>query len=391
MGASLLLLAACPSLGEIGVGSPKDATASDGSVSAPDRTGDRDAAPDVRCDAETRSDPHNCGRCGHDCLGGVCSSGVCQPVVLYSGDTPISIVVDGADLLVAVQAVGSDTGYVFRCTATDCQSTKTVLAKGLDNPWFAAKEGSSIYWVNFGGSDAGADPGTVMGCAKAGCPEGGPVVYSPEGGGVDGGENMSGFAANGSHLYWANVASIGFIGTVYECVAEECAGTLAELSSSFGFPFAVAVDDSNIYWINSGPNQVLRCALPSCGSTPEVFANIPFTGAVPFSGLALYADDVYWTQGSAEGGVFTCPKSGCGASPTTLATGQASPTFVAVDDSGVYWANGSGGTIMQCPLSGCKAPNLLASTVAPFAIALDPVSVYFTNSGAFGEVLRVAK
>ena len=31
------------------------------------------------------SDPNNCGACGHSCLGGACTSGVCQPVVLASG------------------------------------------------------------------------------------------------------------------------------------------------------------------------------------------------------------------------------------------------------------------------------------------------------------------
>ena len=30
------------------------------------------------------SDPSNCGRCGHSCLGGACVAGACQPVVLAS-------------------------------------------------------------------------------------------------------------------------------------------------------------------------------------------------------------------------------------------------------------------------------------------------------------------
>jgi hypothetical protein len=29
-----------------------------------------------------QTDPANCGYCGHDCLGGGCTAGVCQPVVL---------------------------------------------------------------------------------------------------------------------------------------------------------------------------------------------------------------------------------------------------------------------------------------------------------------------
>src|SRR4051794_1309885 len=37
------------------------------------------------CGANTSSDAKNCGRCGHDCLGGTCQAGACQPVTLASG------------------------------------------------------------------------------------------------------------------------------------------------------------------------------------------------------------------------------------------------------------------------------------------------------------------
>jgi hypothetical protein len=30
------------------------------------------------------NDPNNCGRCGHSCLGGICTMGVCQPAVIYA-------------------------------------------------------------------------------------------------------------------------------------------------------------------------------------------------------------------------------------------------------------------------------------------------------------------
>src|SRR5580700_8934554 len=95
----LLLLGACPSLGEIGVGGPVDATVergtpkAEGGLDARPDTSPRDAGVDVPCVAEVGTDPHNCGRCGHDCLGGACAGGACEAVVLYAGsDTPTSIV-----------------------------------------------------------------------------------------------------------------------------------------------------------------------------------------------------------------------------------------------------------------------------------------------------------
>jgi hypothetical protein len=393
----LLVLAACPSLGDIGVGSPpSDATAPDRKAPVSDAGGETDAAADVvTCDADTFSDPANCGRCGHDCLEGACSNGACQPVTIYTGDAPVSIIVDGPTLYLVVQSSTPYSGYVFRCTNTSCEASKQVLAANLDFPWFGAKQGSQIYWANFGGFEAGVDPGTVMGCTATGCPDG-PTLYSPEGGGVEGGENMSGLAVDGTYLYWVNVSTVvgKVFGALYQCVPSECAGTLTELARTSGFPFVVAVDGSYVYWIDSGLNEVLRCSLPSCGGTPEIFAKI--SGAPPdepvyFSGLALYADDVYWTAGVADGGVFTCPKSGCSGGAKTVASNQDDPAFVAVDDSGVYWANSAGGTIMHCVHPGCAKPTVLANVAAPFAIALDAVSVYFTDSSGFGAVLRVAK
>jgi hypothetical protein len=393
----LLLLVACPSLGEIGVGSPPlDAAAPDRN-SVSDAGGETDASADVvTCDAATLSDPANCGRCGHDCLGGACSKGACQPVTLYTGDAPVSIIVEGATLFLVVQSSTPYSGYVFRCMTAGCAASKQVLAQNLNFPWFGAKQGSQIYWANFGGSDASVDPGSVMGCSETGCPDGA-TLYSPAGGGVDGGENMSGLAVDGTYLYWVNVSTVGsktVFGGLYQCVPGECAGTLTELGRTTGFPFVVVVDGSHVYWIDSGPNEVLRCSLPSCGGNPQIFAKI--VGAAPgepinFSGLALYGDNVYWTAGVADGGVFTCPKSGCSGGATTVASGQNDPAFVAVDDSGVYWANSAGGSIMHCALSGCAKPTVLASAEAPYAIALDAVSVYFTDSSGFGAVLRVAK
>ncbi len=50
------------------------------------------ASPKKECSGsclDVTSDGHNCGACGHDCLGGTCSSGLCQPVAVAAnlGDT----------------------------------------------------------------------------------------------------------------------------------------------------------------------------------------------------------------------------------------------------------------------------------------------------------------
>jgi hypothetical protein len=394
---SLLVLAACPSLSEIDVGSP-DATAErtvpklDTGVDARGDVTARDAGVDAPCLADVTADPNNCGRCGHDCLDGACSNGVCQAVVLYSGeDTPTSIVVEGPSLFVTVDTGSTSGGYLFRCSTSDCMGTKTVLATGLVNPWFAVGFGGNVFWDNSGAEDGGAitDPGSVVSCPEEGCPDSGPAVYSMTGTGTDGGANISGLAVDSTFIYWADLFGYsGLTGAIYQCPLENCGASITQLVGGDNYiPLAIAIDPSHyVYWTDLGTNQVLRCKLPSCGGSPDIFANNQ-TGA---SGLALYDHNVYWTQGIDDGGILRCSTGGC-ATPTTLAKGQANPYAVVVDESGAYWTNIDDGTVMRCPLTDCTKPEQLAQTEAAFAIALDAVSVYFTNSSSLGEVLRVAK
>src|SRR5271170_4179987 len=46
------------------------------------------ASPETACAGscvDTRSDTTSCGSCGHDCQGGTCVEGSCQPVTVASG------------------------------------------------------------------------------------------------------------------------------------------------------------------------------------------------------------------------------------------------------------------------------------------------------------------
>jgi len=405
--AALLVMTGCPALSEIGVGSPPDATLEhearadgpsdhatrDATDAANDDGGVKDAGFDAPCEADVHSDPLNCGRCGHDCLGGACTGAACEPVVVYRGGTPTGILVDGPNLLVTVQGASAETGYVFRCEAANCQATKTVIAAGQINPWFPTKQGASVYWVNLGSADAMAPQGGVLGCPEeAGCADASPGVYAPDGAGPEGGTTYTSLATDSMFLYWTSIT--GLNGGAFRCVASECAGTLAQLGVELGIPYAITVDRSDAFWFDLNTNQILRCSLPSCGDNPTIFVDQSGSGSglgVQFSGIVLHGGDLYWTEGVADGGVFHCPASGCSGVPTVMAKNQADPSFLAVDDSGAYWLNSGTGTLMTCPLAGCAKPELVTRATASFAIALDDVSVYFTESTASGAVLRVAK
>jgi hypothetical protein len=399
---ALSLLVACPSLSAIGVG-PGDASAAGDQASDSglpqdafarpdvDGGGAKDVTVDAPCLADVGTDPLNCGRCGHDCLGGQCLSGVCQQTVIYEGDTPSSLSVQGPNLFVTVDTSDPEDGYLFRCSITDCQASKTVLASSLDQPWFSLVADGGVYWVNGGDQDGGSvtQSGSVLSCPGTGCPEAGPIVYAANGVGEDGGADLTGLAIDSTYLYWGETLSFGgATGRISRCAITACASTLEHLAGGFtSIPYALAVDPSYVYWTDLGTSQIERCSLPSCGGNPEIFAG---NQASP-TGIALYNDTVYWTNGADPGTVLSCPVAGCGTMPTTVASGQHNPYAVVADESGVYWTNIDDGSVMHCPLKGCTKPVLIGSAPAAFAIALDAVSVYFTSSTVAGKVLRVAK
>ncbi len=52
--------------------------------------GDCDGNIDNGCETDTRSAKAHCGACGHDCLGGACTDGHCQPVAVPSLESGVS-------------------------------------------------------------------------------------------------------------------------------------------------------------------------------------------------------------------------------------------------------------------------------------------------------------
>ena len=67
-----------------------------------------------------------------------------------------------------------------------------------------------------------------------------------------------------------------------------------------------------------------------------------------------------------------------------IASGQKTPTGIALSANFVYWANRDAGTIVRCPLQGCAGnePTLLASNIGtPQGLALDDKEFYWITTG----------
>src|SRR5580765_1980520 len=74
------------------------------------------------CETNVASDPQNCGRCGHDCCGGACVNGQCQPTIIATAEKLASnLAVDVGTAYWQAQHQNSSTPSVLRaCETASC-------------------------------------------------------------------------------------------------------------------------------------------------------------------------------------------------------------------------------------------------------------------------------
>jgi hypothetical protein len=103
---------------------------------------DCDGDPSTGCEADLSSNPAHCGVCTHDCLGGACGAGVCQPVTLTvdaldfdvaAHTAYVAICHPGSVQPIGVYAAGATTGTRLVLDDTSCG-----LGVGV--------QGSTVYW-----------------------------------------------------------------------------------------------------------------------------------------------------------------------------------------------------------------------------------------------------
>ncbi len=334
-----------------------DAPWGDGSPATPDSDGSSKAPDsDVSC-GDLFSDTHNCGACGHDCQGGACTDGVCQPVVIYAGvigssemSYPWGLAVDDTNVY------WSDNMQGQIWVAPKSGAVPSVLATDT-RPSEVAVDATSIYWTDQGG--------LVL---KARLQGGSPMTLASSS------SETAGIAVDSYAVYFTTADN--FNGVVNEVSLD---GTTQQtLASGQGDPLSLAIYGSTVFWSNDEPffNS-------SAQQQGDVIASVPVDGGsvVTISSgqqgalqVAVDSTSVYWTTG-----VALMKSSWDGGAPNTLGSGCSA---IAVDRTGVYCATGT--LITRVPLSG-GMPTTIADftsfaygyTIPARKIVLDETTVYW--------------
>lgn len=321
---------------------------------------------------DTQSTAANCGYCGHDCLGGACVKGACQPFALLpvdAGASPIGLAQDEKYLY------WTD-NYLDNIMRTDKGTPSSVAVSqgaGLFLAAIVADEGG-LFW---------GDQFYVSTCTlSAGCAASTAVVSRTSQSAV------VSMAVDSNSVYWSEGSSA--VLRASRTGTQQTALTLWQGDASVEH---VATDGRRVYF--TAVDGLLRFISVDGGAA--IALGVP--SAHGSFDVTVDHASVYWSViDPAQGAIDRAPLDTLSA--TTLATQQTFPPSIpsiASDGTSLYWIAGTSRSnetaIMSCTIASCT-PQVLATIPASnlSAIVVDSVAIYVVQPGAFsGAIWKLAK
>jgi hypothetical protein len=317
-----------------------------------------DPGVDACASAQLAMDTHNCGACGHDCLGGACVGSVCQPFRVSETDaSAVSIAADP----VGVYWVAKNGTQVLACAPQGCSGAPTVLSGAFTSTVALVAVGSELAVLDQNDlqrvttpAGAAAVLSLQLSAGTALCTDGTPYVYFQATSSafpsvsrmlIDGGDPLPGafvasnsldtFGCGGGHVVWRTTLPAD---TIYACAEPaDCGAPASIVPSNAGGEMHIAVTATEAFFTSRGAGTLSACPITGCAS-PTVLRTEP-----DLNGVAVDATYVYITSGNG-GSVTRCDQSGCAASSKVLASNQTNPHALVVTQDAVYWATDADGT-----------------------------------------------
>lgn len=260
---------------------------------------------------DTKTDPNNCGVCGHSCIGGDCLDGVCQPFTID----------EGYDDLAGVALVGESTIYwtagndLWRYTIggdPEIAYTSSARLKYLTHA------GGSLYWTN--SADIVAE--CVTPCTS-------PTQIANNTGVIEG------IAVLGNDVYWTEYVEPG-------CVVMVDGGSnqQRDVVCDLNRPEEVAVaSDGTVFFTEFGGGTVW--------SRIGDAAPVPLAEGQPGpAGLDIDDTHVYFGTQNDDGKIWRVPRTGAPSPEFVANSDGGNPKGIAVNDAVVVWADSESGRVL---------------------------------------------
>lgn len=328
------------------------------------------------------SSPNNCGRCSHDCGGGGCNLGVCQPTTIYTAPLPIdALVLSRSEVLFSTYDDVNLSAKLFACPLAGC----TLTPRQLVTRQYPVE---SVAWVADGASPGivvfesaptqGTQRPTLYYCLDTGCSS------TPSSAVSDG---MGGFA----HKLQTVGSKVFYSSQNFKLNSLSCgAGTCTDGTSLGVGAYRPFVSNGTLeYYVDSSSGYILSCDLTVAGTcTP---ATVLATNVSSTLDLQIVGTTLYWLmpgrEGFFEGKIRRCSLPACSA-PSDLVNTLNYPREMVVDESGAYIINAAN-MIQRCIGSDCLggAQDWVSGT-APRELRADSSFVYWVDGAS---VRRVAK
>ena len=302
-----------------------------------------------------QGDNKNCGFCGHDCLGGTCSVGLCAEDTIGSTlPLPSHIAVNSTTVYVTTTGdiYSSTSGEVYQCPVTGCPTKLGPMTGGFENPNGIVLDSSKVYWVNSAG--IGSPDGSVMSCPLSDCGKNNASRVTI----ASGLQFVQGPSLDSTNIYFdvwgASPYLDGYLGS---CPLAGCTGAPAAIITGQYRPLFSGVDGTNAFLIAPGGSAAVSYLESGPIPGPTGGTRI-WTGSIQthIAGFALFGSQLYFTD-DVQGKVEACGETAC-TNPILLASNLNGPGSIAVDTKGIYWIDGNG--IETCPITGCTSPMVLA-------------------------------
>jgi hypothetical protein len=335
-----------------------------------------DAASEDRAPADvgsacgnTQSDPHNCGTCGHSCLGGRCKAGKCQPLSLVEKRLyPAAIAVSKGFVYWAERGTFDITGSVRRISVDGCgdstEECTDVLAADRWNPSALALDGSNVFWTELasGSSNAGsiwafalAQRKLTMVAGKQKSPPHlmvlGQKVYwlthdavrarlFPDGT-PDGVTLIANLASpqrityRGHRMFWTNHGNDFTAG--YVLAASLDGADVVSLATEQAEPDDIVAGPHYVYWSDSRRNLVMRAPADGSG-TPEAFlVSLREPNDLALDGDTLFISEAGTAPEYLDGRITAIELDG--SQRRVVVENETHPAAIAVDKNAIYWVN----------------------------------------------------